>query len=129
MTSIQQKGLNVVMEYEKKQDRYPIDVHSDLNYAGMDIISIDIKKKQNPRLIEVKASNRPRSIPDAFISEFTANLKLRATHLYVVNFIDSKPSLAIIPKKEVDKYKHTIFPHVRFNNTLKTNIKEYRVKL
>ena len=129
MTSLQQKGIDVVIKYEKKQKRFPVDVHKNKEYAGMDIISIDVKMGQNPRLIEVKASNSASNIPDAYISEFTANLKLRATHLYVVNFVDGKPKLAIFPKKEVDKYKHKVFEHVRFNNTLKTNIKNYRVKL
>lgn len=129
MISLQQKGINVVLKYEKKEKRFPLDVHNDKNYAGMDVISIDIKKEQKPRLIEVKSSNGPKSIPDAFITEFTENLKFRPTHLYVVNFVNGKPKLAIIPKKEVDKYTHTVFPHVRFNNTLKTNIENYRVKL
>jgi hypothetical protein len=129
MITLQQKGIDVVMKYEKKQKRFPIDVHNDKNYAGMDLLSIDLKKEQKPRLIEVKASNRPSSIPDAYISEFTAKLKLRATHLYVVNFVNGKPILAIFPKKEVDKYKHTVFEHVRFSNTLKTNIEKFRVKL
>jgi len=129
MTSLQQKGIDVVIKYEKKQKRFPIDVHSDKNYAGMDILSIDLKKEQNPRLIEVKASNRPKSIPDAYISEFTAKLKLRATHLYVVNFVDGEPKLAIFSKKVVDKYEHKVFEHVRCNNKLSTNIENYRVKL
>jgi hypothetical protein len=129
MTSLQQKGIDVVMKYERKQKRFPLDVHKDKNYVGMDIISVDIKKKQNPRLIEVKSSNDPKSIPDAFITEVTENLKLRATHLYVVNFVNGKPKLAIIPKNEVDKHKHSVFPHVRFSSSLKTHIDDFRVEL
>ncbi len=123
-----EKGIKYVLNYEKEQKRKPIDVSKNKNFVGFDIISIDPKKNDH-RLIEVKATETEKGIPDAYANEFTRNLKFVATHLYVVKFKGNKSTLYIIPKKEIDKYEHKIFPHVRFNHKLKTEIEKFKVKI
>ncbi|MFA4855262.1 MAG: hypothetical protein WC634_01575 [archaeon] len=135
MVSLQVEGLKVVIEYEQKQGRTVFDVHSDKTYGGMDLLSVDLKGKELPRLIEVKASKSEDSIPDCYNSEFIesfSGLRFRATHLYAVNIKEAgKPKLAIIPKKEIDKYarEHIKLTNIRLARGITKRIKEFRVKL
>jgi hypothetical protein len=55
------------------------------------------------RFIEVKGTEKGFSIPDMIETEFTRNLTLIATHLYIVGNIKEKPILYIIPREAFKK--------------------------
>jgi hypothetical protein len=124
---LQDKGIKTVMDYERKQKRKPVNVSTKNEFVGFDVISISHDGKH--RTIEVKTTQREKSIPDGFENEFTRSLKLVATHLYVVYFDKANKShLYIVPKKEVDKCKHREHRTIRFNSTLQNQIKKFEQK-
>lgn len=81
------KEMELVMEYEKRQGRNPVDVSR--KYVGYDI-------KSNDRLIEVKK----RDIKYGFLyitkNEFTTFLENKNAYLYLVYYRDKKPKLKIL---------------------------------
>ncbi len=44
--NLAQKGIDIVIKYETANGRFPTDVQSNRKYSGMDIISVDLKKKK-----------------------------------------------------------------------------------
>jgi len=128
---LDRRGIDYVLDYERKMGREPLDVSQKRNFVGFDIISVDRDKKDH-RTIEVK-STASVGIPDAFETEFTRGLRFVATHLYVVAFKKDEvtvESLHIIPKEEIDKYSdsHKMVQHIKFASTLKTRLKNGEFK-
>lgn len=133
--SIADHGINVVEKYLKKE------------YKGAEIENVahrrDSKKPKGCDLvvshkgktikIEVKATRKEFSIPDAFETEFKKG-KFVADYLYLVTQVDAKPKIYKIEKRLIDKHskKHREVTHMKFASALKTelknNPKKYRVR-
>ena len=69
-------------------------------WIGYDLFAM---KGNELRFIEVKGTEKDFSIPDMIETEFTRNLTLIATHLYIVGNIKEKPILYIIPREAFKK--------------------------
>ena len=111
------EGISYVMQYEKRCGREPVDVSRGRKFPGLDVMSIDNIDGHHGS-IEVKATNGG-GIPDAFETEFTRGLRFVATHLYVVNFKDRKPSsLHIVPKNVIDQYSTPRYRDLRCDRAL-----------
>lgn len=121
------KGVHIVMEYEKRNKRRPTDVSRSRDIRGFDILSFD--KDDKIRTIEVKTTSKKSAIPDAYRSEFTPSLQLIATHLYVVTDIDGDPKLHILKRKDIKNSELRVLEHVRFPSKLQKKLKDFRVEL
>ncbi|MDP2709428.1 MAG: hypothetical protein Q8O93_05320 [bacterium] len=120
--SLSRTAVRFVADYEMKNDRQIIDVQSNKNFKGFDLISIS-KDSKDIKTIEIKGTTRDRGIPDAFETEFSRNKKLIATHLYVVYFEQDNPKkLYIVPNSAIqpEHLKETV--HYKFSSTFKTKI-------
>jgi len=94
------------------------DVSGKQRWIGYDLLAM---RGNEFRFIEVKGTEKKFSIPDMIETEFTRNLTLIATHLYVVGNLkkDKKPVLYIIPrvalKKEHFRVKRIIHFRKKFS--------------
>ncbi len=96
---ISRKAVKIVMRYEIKNGRKPIDTQTNAKFKGFDVLSFS-KDKKDIRTIEVKGTAvKNWGIPDLFENELTRSGKLVATHLYLVKFNKNKnfEKLFIIP--------------------------------
>ena len=126
--SIANKAVKFAIEYEKNKNRRVIDVQSNRDFNGFDIISIS-KDGKNVKTIEVKGTTKENGIPDCFETEFTRNKKLVATHMYVVYFFGNKtPVLYVIPASAFKQEYLKEILHYRINSTFKNKIlPKYRI--
>mgnify|MGYP001613299699 FL=1 len=84
--SVSRKAVKIVMDYERKQGREPIDTQTNAKFKGFDVLSFS-KDKKEIRAIEVKGTAVENwGIPDLHENELTRGKKLVATHLYLVKF-------------------------------------------
>jgi hypothetical protein len=97
--SVAKKAVSLVLKYEITRGWNPKDVSGNRTFIGYDIVSLG--PGGETRLIEVKGTRNKHGIPDMTETEFTRNLTLIATHLYIVGNINSEPLLYIIPRKEL----------------------------
>ncbi len=76
--------------------------------------------------IEIKGSKYNNSIPDTYNSEFDKKtLTFKPDWLFVVYVPESgKHKISAIPRKTINEYKHHKKVMVRWNNTLKTNLRK-----
>jgi len=125
--SISDKAVKFVINYEVKQSRKAVEVSTNANFKGFDLISIG--KGNDIKTIEIKGTTG-KGIPDAFETEFTRNKRLIATHLYVVYFENDKPKkLYIIPNSVIKPEHLKEVIHYKFSSTFKTKIMpEFEVK-
>ena len=126
--SIANKAVKFAIEYEKNKNRRVIDVQSNRDFNGFDIISIS-KDGKNVKTIEVKGTTKENGIPDCFETEFTRNKKLVATHMYVVYFFGNKtPVLYVTPASAFKQEYLKEILHYRINSTFKNKIlPKYRI--
>jgi hypothetical protein len=89
---IEKIGMEVVMEYERSQGRFPQDVS--LKNLGYDIYSID--EKGLPRRIEVKARAKVGSVALTINEMFKARRFAHEYYLYVVFNAGLNPELIIV---------------------------------
>lgn len=89
---IEKIGMEVVMEYERSQGRFPQDVS--LRNLGYDIYSID--EKGLPRRIEVKARAKVGSVALTINEMFKARRFNKEYYLYVIYNASTSPELIII---------------------------------
>ena len=87
---VEQKALQIVMKYERKQGRFPKDVSS--KRCGYDIESSN-------RLIEVKEQSHPSGDFIQLYKKLFVKLAKRISqyYIYVVYDIRNQPKLKIIP--------------------------------
>ena len=96
---IEQKAIAAATRYLTNRGYVVEDVSKNREHRGYDLIA-----EQNGVLlkIEVKGCSHLWGIPDPYVTEFDANLKLVADFLYVVYFIDGeKPTVCIIPRDAI----------------------------
>lgn len=120
-SSVENRAIEFVLEYEKSKSREPEDVSRGRLFHGFDIISRN-NTGEIVRLIEVKGSTKKQSIPDAYETEFSRDLKLIATHLYLVGSIEKEPILYIIPREKIKKEHLKPKLGFRFSSTFQTKI-------
>jgi len=130
MPRIEEKAVDFVLDFEKKRTGCdPIDVSRKRSIIGYDVLSMD-KNSKIDRTIEVKGTRKGYAIPDAAETEFTRNLTLIATHLYVIGNLDnpnSNPILYIIPRKDMKKEYLSIKRTIHFSTTFQKLLpKNYR---
>ncbi len=97
--SVAKKAVSQVLKYEITRGWNPKDVSGNRTFIGYDIVSLG--PEGETRLIEVKGTRKKHGIPDMTETEFTRNLTMIATHLYIVGNINSEPLLYIIPRKDL----------------------------
>ena len=132
------KAVKIVLEYEIKQGREPIDMQTNSKFKGFDVLSFS-KDKTDIRVIEVKGTAvKGWGIPDLYENELTRTKKLVATHLYLVKFNPETKEfekLFIIPSGE---FKSDDFDsHLQFSvksnfytrNTNQEKLDKFEVKL
>jgi|SRR3990167_1113210 len=99
--SVENRAINFVIKYEKKQKRKVENVSHSRHVAhrGFDLIS---KKGSDVRQIEVKGTTKENGIPDPYWTEFNLKKRLVATHLYVVYLPDrGRTRLYIIRRNDI----------------------------
>jgi len=129
MPSIAEKAVKLVLDYEKKRGWNPIDVSRNRSIIGYDVFSTH---GNEIRTIEVKGTRKESAIPDATDTEFTRNLTLIATHLYIVGNLEKpneNPILYIIPRKDVKRKYLTIKRTIHFSSTFQKQLpQKYKVR-
>jgi hypothetical protein len=135
--NIARRAVKIVMEYETKNNREPVDMQTNSKFKGFDVLSFS-KDKKDIRAIEVKGTAvEGWGIPDLYENELTRSGKLVATHLYLVKF---KPNtkefekLFIIPASEfkLDDFEGHIQYAIKSNfytrNKIKDKLDKFEVK-
>jgi hypothetical protein len=129
MPSIDERAVKFVLEFEKKRGWKPTDVSRKRSSIGYDILSTHANEI---RAIEVKGTRKEYAIPDAAETEFTRNLTLVATHLYIIGNMDNpnaKPVLYIIPRKDIKREHLTIKQTIHFRSTFQKQLpKKYKAR-
>ena len=133
--STSRKAVKIVIDYEVKQGREPVDVHSNRRFKGCDILSFS-KDKKDIRVIEVKGTAvKNWGIPDLAENEVTRSGQLVATHLYLVKFNPNTKDfekLFIIPASEFSAEDFIEFRTYRIKSNLYTrnnNLKKFKVEI
>lgn len=128
--SLSRKAVRFVAKYERKLGNTVIDVQSDKNFKGFDLISIS-KNKKDIKTIEVKGTTHKNGIPDCFETEFSRTKKLIATHMYVVSYVNvSKPVLYAIPSSAFKQEHLKEVIHYKISSNFKTKeLPKYLVNL
>ena len=130
MPSIDKKAVKFVLDYEKERGWKPIDVSRNRSIIGYDILSMH---GDELRTIEVKGTRKEYAIPDAAETEFTRNLTLIATHLYIVGNMDNqnaKRILYIIPRNDIKREHLAIKQTIHFRSALQKQLpKKYKVRV
>ena len=119
---VSQMAVEYVKDYMAKEGwtvKTSKDVSGEQKWIGYDLLAI---RGNEFKFIEVKGTEKEFAIPDMIETEFTRNLTLIATHLYVVGNLkkkDKKPVLYIIPrrafKKEHFRVKQLMHFRKKFN--------------
>jgi len=129
------KAVKIVMDYEIKQDREPIDVQTNRRFKGCDVLSFS-KDKKDIRIIEVKGTAvKNWGIPDLYENEVTRSGQLVATHLYLVKFnSDTKEfeKLFVIPASEFSADDFQKFSSYRVKSNFYTRsekLEKFKVKV
>jgi len=132
--SISKKAILIVMEYERKHGREPIDVHSNRRFKGCDVLSIS-EDRNDIRIIEVKGTAVEKwGIPDLAENEVTRSGQLTAHYLYLVKFkpkTEKFEKLFIIPAQDLSKEDFQEFKSYRIKNNFYTrhnNLEDYNEK-
>ena len=116
-------GIKVVLDYLKSQGKKPINVSTNREHKGYDILL-------NNEKIEVKCSSKHKGIPDCFGSEFDENNNLVANFLYIVRIKDMKPyEIQILSKEEFNRYSklHNKKTIIKISNKLKTDLEKNKI--
>jgi hypothetical protein len=112
------KAVDFVIANLKKKG-WAVKTRKEGKWIGFDLLAI---KGDEVRFVEVKGTTKPFAIPDMAETEFTRNLTLIATHLYIVGNVKEHPKLTIIPrrcfKKEYFSTKRTVHFKRKFNNEI-----------
>jgi len=77
-----------------KKEGWTVKARKEGKWIGFDLLAM---KGDEIRFIEVKGTAKPFAIPDMAETEFTRNLTLIATHLYIVGNVKEDPRLTIYP--------------------------------
>ncbi len=129
MPDVDEQAVRIVLEYEKKRGWEPTDVSHNRSVIGYDVLS---RNRNELRTIEVKGTRKEYGIPDAAETEFTRNMTLIATHLYVVGNLDNsklKPILYVIPRKDIKKQYLKIKQTVHFSSAFQKQLPDrYKVR-
>jgi|GEM_PF-2825945 len=116
-----EKGVQIVLDYLKKEGYECDDVQKNHNEKGCDIIA----HKNNKRYtIEVKTTQKSKGISDCYISEFDSNDKFIPDFLYVVRLDDDfkLKKVEVLKKDEINSYEHKRIERIRVSSTLKTDL-------
>jgi hypothetical protein len=112
------KAVDFVIANLKKEG-WTVKKRKEGKWIGFDLLAM---KGDDLRFIEVKGTAKPFAIPDMAETEFTRNLTLIATHLYVVGNVRENPKLYIIPrrcfKKGYFSIKRTVHFKRKFNDEI-----------
>ncbi len=109
------KEMDLVMDYEKKQGRNPVDVSNRRN-VGCDI-------KCEDRFIEVKKRDMKYDFVFITENEFQTFLKNKNAYLYVVYYEDGKAKLKIFDRDTVIGNSH--LATIRYRIHMRKAIKEH----
>lgn len=101
------KEMDLVIAYEKKQGRTPVDVH-DKHDVGCDIICED-------RFIEVKKRDMKYGFVFITENEFQTFLKNKNAYLYIVYYEGEKSKLKIFDRDTVIGNMHPATVRYRFH--------------